>query len=391
MASASAATPIAIVGGGPIGLTCALLAARRGFASIVLDARGLEDARRDRRLLALSRGTWDVLQPILGDAVPAHADISDVYVSSAGEFGSTHIGAADFDGAPLGATVFYGDLVAALASVASENALIEVQRPRQVIRIAQKPNEVVIECDQGTIAAPFVVNAEGLAAADSATQAPRAASPLHGAALTAEIELSGPARGAAYERFTREGPLALLPVPAGSSARDSRPLSLIWCMDEAQAARRAALDDAAFMRELQRQLGSRIGTVMRCGARRTHALLQQTRETVREHRQVFLGNAAQTLHPVAGQGFNLGVRDCLSLVDCLAAHANDIGAALAEHERKRSADRAAVTTMTRWLPDLFASRFAPLAAARSLGLTALDLLPPLRRQWAHLLMFGVRS
>jgi 2-octaprenyl-6-methoxyphenol hydroxylase len=123
-------------------------------------------------------------------------------------------------------------------------------------------------------------------------------------------------------------------------------------------------------------------------------LVEQARDEVREHRLVYVGNAAQTLHPVAGQGLNLGVRDCVALANVLAgaiqAGEDPLGR-LSEYERGRRADRLAIRTLTRTMPGFFATRFAPAAAARSLGLTMLSIFPDLRAEFARFLMFGVRS
>jgi 2-octaprenyl-6-methoxyphenol hydroxylase len=161
-------------------------------------------------------------------------------------------------------------------------------------------------------------------------------------------------------------------------------------MGEAEAQRRCALTEQTLLAELRQQIGSRIGDVTAIGARRAVALPQRRRAQVHRHRLVALGNAAQTLHPVAGQGFNLGVRDCFTLADELSGAAT-VPDALARYARRRQADRTAITTLTGVLPALFASRFAPLAIGRGLGLALLDGAAPLRRQFAQLLMFGVRS
>jgi len=375
---------IAILGGGPIGLTCALLLARRGRASIVIDARKLDEALRETRLLALSRGTWQLLDPLLGGTPPRAAPIRNVHVSSAGEFGVTRIADADFDGAPLGATVLYGDLLAALATAVAAQPAIEVLRPRRATEVLQRPDAVRIALDDGgTLEAPFAINAEGFPSG-AAT-----AGKARDWALLADVTVRGPAPGAAFERFTRDGPLALLPTPATLGGAPA--MSLVWCMDDAAAVRRCELPDDAFRDELQAALGTRIGRVERVGPRRRHPLHQMLRSRVREHRLVALGNAAQTLHPVAGQGFNLGMRDCATLADCLAANDGDTVAALREYEARRRADRHAIAALTRWLPAVFRARFAPLALARSVGLAALDQSPLLRRQLAQLLMFGVRD
>ena len=381
-----------IIGGGPIGLACAAMLARRGIGSRVLDGRPLEPAHRDARLLALSRGTWELLTPLLGEDLPPRAAIREVFVSSAGDFGATRIAAADFGGADLGATVLYGDLLTALAASVATQPAIEVLRPATASAVQQRPDRVdVLLADGSALHADLAIHAEGVIAAPAAAGAATATDDW---ALLADLQLR-PSRadlpaGAAFERFTRDGPLALLPTPAAIGDGACRALSMVWCMSAAEAWRRSGLADDALLAELQAQLGPRIGTVTTIGRRRAVALPRHVREQVHQHRTVALGNAAQTLHPVAGQGFNLGLRDCATLADELA-QGGTVTEALARHASRRRPDRAAITALTGSLPMLFASRFAPIAVARGLGLAALDAAPPLRRELAHLLMFGVRS
>lgn len=381
-----------VIGGGPIGLLCASLLAARGISCVVLDGRSLDEARRDARLLALSRGTWELLAPLLGAELPPRAAIREVHVSSAGDFGATRIAASDFDGADLGATVLYGDLLAALAAHVAGQPAIEVRRPATAAQVRQRADAVDVLLGDGTVlTAELAVHAEGQAAAD-ADDAPAASSDDW--ALLADVRLR-PLRaavpaGAAFERFTRSGPLALLPTPRSLGAGAGPVFSLVWCMSGAEARRRSALTDGPLLAELQVELGSRIGEVTAIGPRRAMPLAQRRRQQLNHHRVVALGNAAQTLHPVAGQGFNLGARDCFTLADALAGVAA-VPDALACYARRRTADRVTIGALTGSLPALFASRFAPLAVARGLGLALLDTAAPLRRQLAQLLMFGVRS
>lgn len=379
--------PIAILGGGPVGLTLALLLTRRHVPSIVVDARDVDDVRRDRRLLALSCGTLDTLQPLVTLPAPALAPIRTVVVSSRGEFGRAVLDERENRGRALGATVRYGDLVAALDAACTAEPLIELRRRCTAQSVQQRPQEVeVLLSDGSAVVAPLAVNAEGAGAAGVFPVARQVA-------LTGDVEVHGPAAGTAFERFTRDGPLALLPLP-GPASGGGRAMSLVWCMPAAVADRRERLSDVDFLAELQAELGVRNGRVRAVRARGRYPLVEQAREALTEHRVVHVGNAAQTLHPVAGQGLNLGVRDGVALADAVAGAVtagNDPLAPLAAYERRRRADRTAIRALTRALPPLFATGFVPVAAARSVGLTMLSMFPDLRAGFARILMFGVRS
>ena len=381
------AARIAILGGGPVGLTLALLLARRAVPSVVVDARDLDDAKRDRRLLALSRGSLDTLGTLVDLPAAAQAPIRTVVVSSRGEFGRTVLDEREHGGRPLGATIRYGELVAALDAACDGAPLVEVRRRCAAGTVSQGPASVDVRLSDGTtLAATLAVNAEG-ASAGGRTSAARQS------ALTGDVEVQGPAPGTAFERFTRDGPLAMLPLP-GPAAGAARPMSLVWCMPTGAADRREALSDADLLAELQAEFGERNGRVTAIRSRGRYPLVEQARDGVREHRLVHVGNAAQTLHPVAGQGLNLGVRDAVALADLVAAAvaaAEDPVTRLPEYERRRRADRLAIRMLTRTVPGLFATGFAPVAAARSLGLTMLSIFPDLRAEFARLLMFGVRS
>lgn len=378
---------VAILGGGPVGLTLALLLARRHVPSVVVDARSVEDARRDRRLLALSRGTLETLRTVVALPETALAPIRTVVVSSRGEFGRAVLDEREIDGRPLGATVRYGELLAALDAACASQPAIDIRRPCAAVAQRQTADGVEVRLADGApLSTSVAVNAEG------APGGSRAARPEQ-SALIADLEVEGPAAGTAFERFTREGPLALLPLP-GAAVGGLRPMSLVWCMPTDSADRRERLADAELMAELQAELGERNARVRTVRARGRYPLIEQARDAVREHRLVYVGNAAQTLHPVAGQGLNLGVRDCALLAEAIAAavaRGEDPIVRLADYERARRADRWAIRTLTRAAPAFFATRFGPVAAARSLGLTMLSIFPDLRIEFARLLMFGVRS
>lgn len=418
--------PAAILGGGPIGMVCALLLARAGMASELVDARPVSDLQRDRRLLALSRGSLLILESLLGPAFAPMSAIEVVRVSSSGQPGSATLGARDFSLDHVGATIWYADLVSALAAevdrwrrkpVAGSGArpAIRLHRPRRALGVDQCVDRVRVRLDdQSTIEARLAVDAEG-----TPERAPKA----RHFALLADVDLLAVRSGEAIERFTRQGPLALLPLPPGGgpaaveapaaagrspTARSgpdrARRMSMIWCQPEAIARQRMAMDDATLCGEIGQALGARIGAPLAIGSRSLFALTTHRLTRICEHRIVHLGNAAQSLHPVAGQGFNLGIRDCACLAEALVdaddpawnagtdaaapGPCADPGRALERYRARRRLDRFLLPALTDALPPLFASRAAPLGLARSAGLIALDTLPGLRRAFTRLLMFG---
>lgn len=379
--------PIAILGGGPTGFATALLLARRQVRSTVFDARPLEAAQRDARLLALSRGSVQMLAPLARLPAAASAPINTVYVSSQGEFGRVALRAEELGGAPLGLTIAYGDLLGALAAaVAAQPDWITVHRPARVDAVLQRPDSVRVQSAAGEVDARLALSAEGYGGSAAAAAEPQQM------ALVGDVEVEGLAAGDAIERFTRAGPLALLPL-ARAARPGARWMSLVWCMSPADARAHAALPEPAVRAALQAQLGPRIARVLALELRGAFPLHQAARDQLAEHRLIYLGNSAQTLHPVAGQGFNLALRDARELAERIGAanaHGEDPLRVIPDYLRARRADRALLLALTRGMPRVFAERFAPLALARSLGLTALATRPALRAMLARTLMFGLR-
>jgi len=379
--------PIVILGGGPIGMVCALLLAERNIACTLVDARPIAALQRDRRLLALSRGTLDILEPRLGADFAPRGPIHRIHVSSAGNAGSAQLGSRDFGGVAVGATVWYADLVDALARALAARPGVDVQRPRRAVEVRQKVHSVEIALDNGAVL-------RGAVAIDAEGTPPQAREPAQ-CALLAELDLPA-APGDAIERFTDEGPLALLPLPGaegGAGPGKAMRMSMVWCLPTARARARRDLPEAELCALIARALGPRLGPPTALGPRGIFPLHTFRREQVCEHRLVHLGNAAQSLHPVAGQGFNLGMRDCACLVQCLVemplgASGADPLRALQRYAARRRLDRTLFPALTNALPRIFASALPPVVLARSLALAGVDLLPVLRRPLTRVLMFG---
>ena len=411
-------------------MACALLLAQRGMACTLLDARPLAALQRDRRLLALSRGSLLVLETLLGRDFAPTAAIRRVLVSSSGSLGSAHLGAADFDGLAVGATCWYAELVGALGDAVARTPGIRVLRPRRALGVDQQANQVCVRLDNGSVL-------EGSLAIDAEGTPPRLPQPRY-SALLAELQVQHCPVGDAIERFTPEGPLALLPVPGAGTGVDyqgtgatgtgtitggidtgthngTRTMSLVWCLSTDLARERQALPAPELLQRIQAALGPRQAWVKGLDHCSVFGLSTHRLREVCEHRLVHLGNAAQSLHPVAGQGFNLGLRDCLVLADTLAetfGEAQRTGSlpsgtavpasgapaglrvpadpaqALRRYAARRRVDRTLLPALTSALPVIFTSPLLPVRTGRGLGLLALDLLPAVRRPFTRLLMQG---
>jgi 2-octaprenyl-6-methoxyphenol hydroxylase len=207
-------------------------------------------------------------------------------------------------------------------------------------------------------------------------------------AIVANVTPAQPHQHVAYERFTPQGPIALLPL--GDQNGEAR-CALVWTHPPTEAERLLALDEASFLAELQAGFGQRLGRFRKVGRRHSYALqLIRAEEQIRP-RLVLIGNAAHTLHPIAGQGLNLSLRDVATLAQCLTdAHRDgrDIGsqAVLEGYRQWRRRDHQQVIGFTNFLVQGFSNAFGPLAVARNLGLLATDLLPPVKHGLARAAM-----
>ena len=367
---------IAIVGGGPAGLALALALHRRGIAGTVFEARNRPAVQRDARVLALSHGSVQMLewlgawQPLL--AQRAATAIRTIHVSHRGGLGRTKMTAAELGVDALGHVVPAQALIAVLDQLVDDTDIIY----RDCVQVGAGETAELLR-DHALIAW-----AEG--AVD-----PRLAQQRnydqHAVLCTAQVEQ---AHGhVAWERFTDEGPVALLPLGAEYAVvLACANHELLECM---------ALDDLAFLERLQNRFGTRL-RFTGVSARASYPLGLRWRASPVAPRQVWLGNAAQTLHPVAGQGFNLALRDVWQFAEgaarCVAA-GQDLAApeVLRTYATQRELDRRGVIGFTDTLIDTFGTRFSPVKHARGAGLLALDVVPGLRRFVARRMMFGARN
>lgn len=370
---------IAVCGAGPVGLALALLLARRGLPAariVLIDAKPLEQAVRDPRTIALSSGSRQILEEIGCWPLPA-APIERIHVSRRGRFGRTLIEAREFDMPALGYVARYGTLIEALAGKLAASGVVAL-RPRQVESWNEGPDAVELRLADGALlSARILVQAEGGVYAEQEARPERRDYAQFG--LIAHVKTDAPQPKTAFERFTDEGPLALLPQDDG--------YALVWCARPHNAQRLQTLDDAAFLAELQQAFGSRLGRFTQASPRHAYPLGLNVRTTATA-RTVAIGNAAQTLHPVAGQGLNLGLRDAVVLARTLA---QDTGPdALARFLAQRRTDRNVTIALTDTLARIFANPLTPVQSLLGLSLGLLDTLPFARRALAEHMMFGHR-
>ncbi len=391
---------MAVIGAGPVGLTLALLAqARLPLAQIsVFDARRAEqDVSLDPRTLALSLGSLQLLQRLRvwpGLAAQSQA-ITEVHVSQApptfpAGFGQPEVRlrAAELAVEQLGAVLRYGSLVAALQAAWLAVAAQQPQRLHsrfgQAVTGLKNLNDAV-EVDAGVADAFAVaVVAEGGVFAEQARKA--VVYDYHQTAWVGTARLADATPGLAVERFTRQGPLALLPLPPGSDGVAQA--SLVWCVNSDDDPLRELTDEQR-VQVLHSLLPPAAGRITSLSPLKHFALGLNAERSLVAGRQVRIGNAAQTLHPVAGQGLNLGLRDAYSLVDALRG-GDDLDAALRRVQWQRAPDRWVMIAATDFLARSFTWRWPGLAALRGLGLAALDNAGPLKRALARQMMFGFR-
>jgi 2-octaprenyl-6-methoxyphenol hydroxylase len=394
------AIDIAVIGAGPAGLALALHASRvlpHARLSLFDRRDAAQDISADPRTLALALGSVQLLQRLGVWRGGVAQPIREVHVSQlpapalpAGA-AEVRIRAADEGVDMLGAVLQYGQLVAPLQQAWLQAVQAEPQRLASRFGTAVKackPLPGGVELDAG-IAERFDLGvvAEGGVFAEQSRKA--LARDYGQTAWVGTATLHGGTPGLAVERFTRHGPLALLPLlPGRDAAGGAGRGALVWCVDAADDPVRE-LDAAQRIAVLNTLLPEAAGRIVGLSALKDFALGLNAERTLVQGRSVRIGNAAQTLHPVAGQGLNLGLRDAFELVQVLR-HATDIDAALQRVEWARAADRWSMIAATDFLARSFTWQVPGLAAARGLGLAALQAAAPLKSLLARRMMFGSR-
>lgn len=380
---------LAIIGGGPVGAALALALRDSGLRVCVLEARAAPAASQDARALALSYGSRLLLARLkVWDAIQDVSAIRTIHISQQKSFGRTLLKAAELDVPELGYVLPYPALQAAFdqglqgtatrTHYAAHVTGLHGERDGASIQYVQNGAEKILR-------ARLAVVADG--GKLLAAQHPPEVRDYGQSALIAHVTCAAHIPHTAFERFTPQGPLALLPFKDG--------YELVWTAPHQTAQEMLAWDDAKFLHTLQQHFGERVGEFLTVGKRTCFALgLKRAPQQTPQPHTVLLGNAAQTLHPVAGQGFNLGLRDAWDLAQVILDTAPDtLGGEemLADYRAQRRTDREAGIRFTDSLVRLFSNDIALLSAGRAATLTALDCLPFAKKFVAKRMMFGANG
>ncbi|MFP1723135.1 2-octaprenyl-6-methoxyphenyl hydroxylase [Lonsdalea quercina] len=382
---------ILIVGGGMAGATLALAISTLSHGKITVDlieSRDPQDRLHpgfDARAIALSEGTRQQLEtigiwPALADAA---TPITTVHVSDRGHAGYVYLHARDYHVDALGYVVELHEAGKRLFSLLEHAPGVRLHCPATVVNVERDADGATLTLDNGdALRGQLLIAADG-----SRSQLAFAAGirwqehPYDQVAVIANVVTSEPHCGRAYERFTPHGPLALLPMSQGRS-------SLVWCHPQARQSEVDGWNDDTFRRQLQLAFGWRLGAITDVGERHSYPLALRTAERHISHRLALVGNAAQTLHPIAGQGFNLGLRDVMTLAETLVdavSRGEDPGSytVLDRYEQRRQPDRQTTVAITDGLVRIFANAYLSMEVARNLGLMAMNSLPVLRDSLAR--------
>ena len=380
-----------IIGGGPVGLVLALTLQQSGIPVTVLEAQQAGAMYGDRRALALSYGSRQVLESLdVWSLLTTDVTASEtIHVSQQKGFGRTLLKAAEHDLPALGYVVSYGALMKALDAQLLRHAQdldMRYEVPVQQLNVGVKETEVTCQIageDKHVLTTPLAIIADGGRSLEAIPGLVRETKHYGHDALVGLVQTEQPHRNIAYERFTPHGPMALL--PNGSQ------FSLVWTGRQSYIDEIAALDDAAFLQALHAAFGDRVGKFLHIGKRVRFPLkLSKLEQTFPAH-CVVIGNAAQTMHPVAGQGFNVGIRDAVALARNIAATpAEEWGTAhrLAEYQQSRARDTGRGLMFTDFLVNVFSNDVIGMGLLRGAGLGALGMLPVARRYLVNKMSYG---
>ena len=379
---------IAIIGGGPVGAIFALLNKSQASKIVLLESNSQIQTKRDKRALALSNGTKFILEKIdvWKDLEGRLTPIKTIHTSQKGTFGRSLMKAEDFDQQALGYIISYGELIQALQKKILNSKNIEALYNSEVISFVSsgKKQKIIFKykSQEKSLNCDLLVLADGGGAEINGINIIRTNKSFEHSALVTHIKTDIPHSNVAYERFTNMGPMALLPNLNGQ-------YSLVWTGPTDEITRLKQLNNSEFLIALQQQFGDRVGNFKLFEKRVTFPLKQSFVSKYPESNIAIIGNSAQIMHPVAGQGLNTGVKDSLILAECINKNVNlDLKLMINKFNHMRKKETKDTLRFTESLVILFSNDFIGVNKIRGMALSFLDLIPPIRKSFVRKMSYG---
>lgn len=379
--------PLVIIGGGPVGLVLALAMQQNGLPVNVLEARKKGAAYQDKRALALSYGSKMILDKlgVWHNLQPQTTDIKTIHVSQRGSLGRTKLNAEEHDLPALGYVVSYGALMQVLdEAINSDDVMYDAAANAITHDNLSGTVDFSYAAESGKKSSKLLVVADGGRNLESMLTVKRDKKEYGHDALVSKVSCELPHNNVAYERFTSTGPMALLP-------NGERDFSLVWTGEKAGIDRLLTLDDATFLNALHAAFGDRVGRFLSIQKRLSFPLVKSQLAAHTTPHLVVIGNSAQTMHPVAGQGFNVGLRDATLLAKTLTTlPASEWGnqSMLDAYAKTRLRDTKGGLLFTDFLVSTFSNDVIGLSSMRSLGLGLLDVIKPAKNMLISKMSYG---
>jgi 2-octaprenyl-6-methoxyphenol hydroxylase len=384
---------VLIVGGGPVGATLALTLQTKGVPVTMLEARAKGAAYQDQRALALSYGSRRILEQLgVWQKLASKATaINKIHISQRGSIGRSLLKAQDYDLPALGYVLSYGVLAQALDEKLAEFSGVQIVYESEATHIKPAIETASVtfkhQSQVQQMTSRLLVLADGGRSLGDIPGMARETKVYGHDALVSKVQCELSHDNVAYERFTPMGPVALLP-------NGERDFSLVWTGKQAQVAEIMQLDDATFLSRLHEHFGDRVGKFVGVEKRLAFSLKLSYLNPVTAPHLVVIGNAAQTMHPVAGQGFNVGLRDAYELANTIAeTKSADWGVVsmLEAYQKGRKNDSKRGLMFTDFLVNLFSNDVAGISSMRGLGLGLFDLFSPIKSRVVNKMSFGSRG
>ncbi|MDC0423060.1 FAD-dependent monooxygenase [Methylophilaceae bacterium] len=381
---------IVIIGAGPAGLIFSLLSSTSNNSISLVESRQAFERKNDKRALALSASSRYILEKIdiwnnIEDKI---IPIKSIHTSQKGTFGRSKLRADEFNTEALGYIIAYGDLIAALEEkvrIQNKIKLFYEAKVEKIDDITDDKQKII--CHQAnkllTLDCNLLVLADGGHSRIDGLNIAKEEKVINHLAIVTQVHSDKPHKNIAFERFTSSGPIALLPNHKGA-------YSLVWTGPKDKINNLVALDKKIFLKALQEEFGERAGQFKSCEKRISFSLVQSSIVTIHNKNVVAIGNAAQIMHPVAGQGLNTGLRDALSLSDLIISNEaiQSSDELIKSYLESRRVETESMLKITEGLTTLFTNDFIGINRLRGLALAILDCTPILKKKFVQKMSYG---